>query len=200
MTRSCPIWRLKTVKIDFKNWNFQHIRCWPENEPHKFWFYSDSNYENIKSLEWDDSEGKKWSLFCRLYLFSAIRLFVIWPSWRLSRYLFLYLMNLTYSIFVHLVITIEVKIRQIFTLLLSKFILYWRNWSPLFDFDLQALHGFCPINFYSRSYDMKLWRFFYNYFITMCFNSRIQHLIFSNCFPRLFYKIRTFIQKQEMLK
>ena len=144
--------------------------------------------------------GKKWSLFCRLYLFSSIRLFVIWPSWRLSRYPFLYPMNLTYSIFVHLVITIEVKIRQIFALLLSKFILYWRNWSPLFDFDLQVLHGFCPINFYSRSYDIKLWYFFYNYFITMCFNSRIQYLIFSNCFPRLFYKIRTFIQKREMLK
>lgn len=46
----------------------------------------------------------------------------------------------------------------------------------------------------------KIMVFFLQYFITMCFSSRIQHLIFSNCFPRLFYKIRTFIQKREMLK
>lgn len=51
------------VKIDFKNWNFQHIRRWPENEPHKFWFYSDSSNENIKSLEWDDSEEKNEAFF-----------------------------------------------------------------------------------------------------------------------------------------
>ena len=77
--------------------------------------------------------------------------------------------------------------------ILKKFI------TPIW-FWFTSLAWFCPINFYSRSYDIKLWYFFYNYFITMCFSSRIQHLIFSNCFPRLFYKIRTFIQKREMLK